>query len=229
MKNITLHDGATMQLDAVSMDSSMYTSAYDQFLRHDLALNLCAIALLLCTYAGRFIYPLLSLEGRKFWVLGLLPLRREQLLWGKFAFSMTGGLFLAGSLILLSDLMLQMPLDAVALHLVTVVVLTAGLSGLSVGLGACMPNFRETDPSKIVGGFGGTLNLVAGLGYLLAILILMAGPWHLFMAAVGSEDRRPTLMLPAVVCTGIAAVVLGALAVFVPLRAGVRALEKMEF
>ena len=38
-------------------------------------LNLCAIALLLCTYTGRFIYPLLSLEGRKFWILGLLPLR----------------------------------------------------------------------------------------------------------------------------------------------------------
>ena len=32
-----------------------------------------AIALLLCTYTGRFVYPMLSLEGRKFWVLGLLP------------------------------------------------------------------------------------------------------------------------------------------------------------
>ena len=26
-------------------------------------LNLCAVALLLCTYTGRFMYPLLSLEG----------------------------------------------------------------------------------------------------------------------------------------------------------------------
>ena len=32
-------------------------------------------ALLLCTYTGRFIYPMLSLEGRKFWILGLLPLQ----------------------------------------------------------------------------------------------------------------------------------------------------------
>ena len=31
-------------------------------------LNLCAIALLLCTYTGRFIYPMLSLEGRRFWM-----------------------------------------------------------------------------------------------------------------------------------------------------------------
>ena len=45
----------------------------------------------MCAYMGRFIYPLLSLEGRKFWILGLLPLEREQLLWGKFAFAATGG------------------------------------------------------------------------------------------------------------------------------------------
>ena len=39
-------------------------------------------------------------------------------------------------------------MEAVLLHLLTVAVLAAGLSGLSVGLGACMPNFRETDPSQ---------------------------------------------------------------------------------
>jgi ABC-2 type transport system permease protein len=199
-------------------------------------LNLCAIALLLCTYTGRFIYPLLSLEGRKFWILGLLPLKREQLLWGKFAFSTTGGLLLAGSLILLSDFMLEMPLDAMLLHLLTVAVLTAGLSGLSVGLGACMPNFRESDPSKIAVGFGGTLNLVISLGFLLVILALMAGPWHLFMAGhevyAGvheADSRRPLIMLPVVLFTAVVGIVVGAMAVLVPLRAGTRALEKMEF
>ena len=44
----------------------------------------------MCAYLGRFIYPLISLEGRKFWILGLLPLKREQILWGKFAFAVTG-------------------------------------------------------------------------------------------------------------------------------------------
>src|SRR5262249_1567893 len=141
-------------------------------------LNLCAIALLLCTYTGRFVYPMLSLEGSKFWILGLLPLRRERLLWGKFAFSMSGGVLIAEFLVLMSDLMLLMPLSVVLLHTLVVVVLAAGLSGLSVGLGACMANFRETDPSKIAAGFGGTLNLVAGLLVLLLVLGLMAAPWH---------------------------------------------------
>src|SRR5262249_27871648 len=133
-------------------------------------LNLYAIALLLSAYTGRFIYPLLSLEGRKFWILGLLPVKREQLLWGKFVFSLTGGRALAEAPLLLSDLMLEMPPDVVVLHALTVAVLAVGLSGLSVGLGAVLPNFREGDPSKIAVGFGGTVNLIVGLGFLLLVI-----------------------------------------------------------
>jgi ABC-2 type transport system permease protein len=194
-------------------------------------LNLCAIALLLCTYTGRFIYPMLSLEGRKFWILGLLPLEREQLLWGKFAFATTGGVLIAEGLVLVSDLMLLMPLPAVLLHMLTVAVLAAGLSGLSVGLGACMPNFRETDPSKIAAGFGGTLNLVAGLLFLLVIVGLMAAPWH-WMAMTGTEELNP--FVPAVGIVGVGlllgmGLIAGAAAIVLPLRAGIRALRAMEF
>jgi ABC-2 type transport system permease protein len=192
-------------------------------------LNLCAVALLLCTYTGRFIYPLLSLEGSKFWILGLLPLERGQLLWGKFAFATTGGVLVSCALVLLSDLMLGMPSDAVVLHVVTAIVMAAGLSGLSVGLGACMPNFRETDPSKIAVGFGGTLNLVAGLLFLLTTLLLMAGPWHLGMALVLQPDDAPAwLWLLAGPCAALGLAV-GAAAVILPLRAGIAAMNRMEF
>jgi ABC-2 type transport system permease protein len=192
-------------------------------------LNLCAIALLLCTYTGRFVYPMLSLEGRKFWILGLLPVRREQLLWGKFAFSTTGGLLIAEGLILMSDLMLLMPIETVLLHMLTVGVLAAGLSGLSVGLGACMPNFRETDPSKIAVGFGGTLNLVAGLLYLLLIVGLMAGPWHARAVAIDAE-LETVVPMEWFVGVGLAlGLAIGAASIILPLRAGIRALHDMEF
>ncbi|HWG46992.1 MAG TPA: hypothetical protein VN688_29785 [Gemmataceae bacterium] len=191
-------------------------------------LNLCAIALLLCTYTGRFIYPLLSLEGRKFWILGLLPVRREQLLWGKFAFSTAGGLLIAEFLLLVSDFMLMMPLEAVLLHMLTVAVLAAGLSGLSVGLGACMPNFRETDPSKIAAGFGGTLNLVAGLLFLLLILGLMAAPWHAY-SLLAEAEMNLSMPLAGVGVGLVLGLAVGVVSVVVPLRAGIRALRAMEF
>ena len=76
------------------------------------------------------------------------------------------------------------------LHVLTTAVLALGLSGLSVGLGACLPNFRETDPSRIVSGFGGTMNLLVSLVFLLVVLALMAGPWHLQAAAAGEGEGR---------------------------------------
>src|SRR5262249_6269440 len=107
-------------------------------------LTLVATAFLTCAYTGRFIFPLLSLEGRKFWILGLLPLDRARLLWSKFAFSAFGSLIGTEFIVAFSNLMLGMPGQIMAAHAVTIAVVAMGLSGLSVGLGALMPNFRET-------------------------------------------------------------------------------------
>jgi ABC-2 type transport system permease protein len=203
-------------------------------------LNVSTISLLLCTYTGRFIYPMLSLEGRKFWILGLLPLERDQLLWGKFAFSSTMALGIAGVLVLLSDLMLGMPVAVIFLHMVAVTVIATGLSGLSVGLGAWMPNFRETDPSKIAVGFGGTLNLVAGLCFLVTILVVMVLPWHAItglsagrLVLTGRDPYPAQLLTPNAIMliTGgmLVGIAFGTAAVVVPLRMGARALRRMEF
>jgi ABC-2 type transport system permease protein len=215
----------------------LYSGNSRQFYQNDLGrvprqlvslMNLVATAMLICAYMGRFIYPMLSLEGRKFWILGLLPMKRERLLWGKFAFAMVGAVLVGEPLVLASDLLLGMPGEALLLHGLTLVVAATGLSGLSVGIGACLPNFRESDPSKIAVGFGGTLNLLAGLMYLSAVVVAMAGPYH-FFAVVRSEDvpvRDLGPWLTAGVTSGVTACVA---ATFLPLRAGARALRQMEF
>lgn len=192
-------------------------------------LNTTTIGLLLCIYTGRFIFPMLSLEGRKFWVLGLLPLKRERLLWGKFAFSAVGALLMAEGLVLLSDMMLGLPWPAVVLHLLTVAVLASGLSGLSVGLGACMPNFKEPDASRIAAGFGGTLNLVVGLGFLLATVGLISLPWHVQAALRGEVAREAAVTDVWLAVPALLGVVLGVAAAWLPLKMGARALNQMEF
>ena len=50
-------------------------------------LNIAVVGLLLSTFTTRFIYPMVSLEGRRFWMLGLVGVRRETILWSKFAFA----------------------------------------------------------------------------------------------------------------------------------------------
>ena len=53
-------------------------------------LNLAVVGLILSTFTTRFIFPMLSLEGRRFWILSMLPVRRESILWGKFLFAAVG-------------------------------------------------------------------------------------------------------------------------------------------
>src|SRR3954466_10539695 len=109
-------------------------------------LTLAALSLLMCAYTGRFIFPLLSLEGRTFWLLGLLPINRARLVWGKFAFSACTCLLPCGILITTCDVILGIPWSFLALHLLTIAIVSIGLSGISVSMGTFMPNFRETDP-----------------------------------------------------------------------------------
>jgi ABC-2 type transport system permease protein len=206
-----------------------YQEELGQTYQHGISLmNLAATALLLCAYTGRFIYPMLSLEGRKFWILGLLPLRRERLLWGKFAFSATWALLIAEFLVIFSDLMLGMAGRLIAVHALTVAALALGLSGLSVGLGAWIPNFRESDPSKIAVGFGGTLNLIICLLFLLLEVGLMAAPWH--WQSLRQDPVNLTTAetwLPRVAT--LVGLMLGVAAVIVPLRVGASTLRRMEF
>jgi len=70
-------------------------------------LNLAVVGLILSTFTTRFIFPMISLEGRRLWILGLLPIRRDAILWSKFIFAAVGSLIPCMTLVLLSDLMLQ--------------------------------------------------------------------------------------------------------------------------
>lgn len=197
-------------------------------------LNLSVTALILSTFTSRFIFPLLSLEGRNFWALGLLPLRRDQILWGKFAFSAGISLVSTEFLVVLSDLMLQMNPWMIALHVGMIAVLCLGLSGISVGLGARLPNLRETDPSKIAAGFGGTFNLLVSLVFIFTVVTALAVPCHLYFAGQDNPESARFILsrgdlrfwLTAAVLASLA---LGAAATIIPLRIGIKAFNRMEF
>ncbi len=195
-------------------------------------LNLSVTALILSTFTSRFIFPLLSLEGRNFWVLGLFPLRRAQILWGKFAFSVGIALLPTELLVSLSDVMLGMGPLMIGLHAAMVAVLCMGLSGISVGLGARLPNLRESDPSKIAVGFGGTLNLLVSLVFIFAIVTALAVPCHLYFLGLEHPEAQFALShsgfrlwFSLAIGTSL---LIGAAGTILPLRIGIRAFQRME-
>lgn len=196
-------------------------------------LNLSVVGLILSTFTTRFIFPMISLEGRRFWILGLLPVRRETILWSKFLFAALGSLAPCSLLVLLSDAMLRVAPLIVAVHLVACLVFCAGLSGIAVGLGARMPNLRDDSPARIAAGFGGTLNLVISTAYIAAVVAMTAVPCHLYLAALEGGPRPGNLSVEALgrlLALGIAASLgLGVLTTLAPLRIGCRAFRALEF
>ncbi|MBL9173706.1 MAG: hypothetical protein JNL10_09245 [Verrucomicrobiales bacterium] len=142
-------------------------------------LNLGACALNLATLTTRFVFPQFSLEGKRVWVVGLAPIGLVRVVRLKFWLAGCATLIVTLGLILLSCSMLGLDLAHRVFFGVTVTVMTFTLNGIAVGLGALYPNFRESNPSKIVSGFGGTFCLVLSFLYIVGSVVLLAlgSPW----------------------------------------------------
>jgi ABC-2 type transport system permease protein len=202
-------------------------------------LNLSVVGLLMSTFTTRFVYPMVSLEGQRFWLLGLMPVRRETILWSKFLFAAGTAILPCSLLILLSDLMLDIPALVMFSHQITCLILCSGLAGLAVGLGARFPNLREPSPSRIASGFGGTLCLVVSTLYILGVVLLTALPTHFLIAAESTTSSQAIferagvgivywLRLWLLIGT-LASIIMGVLATFIPIKMGFRSFKRMEF
>ena len=187
-------------------------------------MNLIATSLTLATFTSRFIFPQFSLEGRRFWIIGMAPINRSNILFSKLTLSVVSSFIISELLIGISSYMLRVPTALFVLHIFTLLAICLGLSGLSVGLGTIYPNFREDNPSKIISGFGGTLNLVLSLAFVLAIILLQ----HLLCYVMFRYPARFafTHLWSITAVLGITAITV--LALFIPMWFGLKAIKNIE-
>lgn len=155
-------------------------------------LNLAVIVLLLSTFTTRFIFPLISLEGPRFWVLGLMPIPRSTIVWSKLWFALALCLAPTCALVAISDLMLGVSPAVQAYHQYATVLAAVGLCSIAVGLGARFPMFKVASPTQIAAGFGGTVNLILSTAYNVVIIGLAGLPIH--VRAIVEN----TILLPSV-------------------------------
>ncbi len=189
------------------------------------ALNTGACTLILASLTSRFIYPLISLEGFRFWIIGLAPISLKQLIWQKFWLSIiTTSPFTVG-LVLLSNTFLSVDTVQFSMSLYGICLSNLALAGLAVGLGSLYPNFEEDNPARIVSGMGGTLNFLMSVGYITLIiaaqLVVLQG--HALGAFTGRGEFTFALIAALVFMT-----VLTLISVFFPMKLGLRNLERTE-
>jgi ABC-2 type transport system permease protein len=189
-----------LALYVVSLQRLEYASTLTRWITVMSFTNVGVIALIYSTFATRFILPLISLEGRAFWVLGTAPITRESVITGKFLLASSASIPPCVALVVISDFLLQiawrMP-ELVVVHVAAITSLCLAVSALAVGNGARFPNLRESSPSRIAAGFGGTLNLVESCLLILFVLLAVGVPgyWWADRHDGGGDMLRPVFGL----------------------------------
>lgn len=188
-------------------------------------LNVAACSLILATLTSRFVFPLISLEGVRFWILGLAPVTLRQITWQKFWLSVATTAPFTVGLVILSNIILDVDALRFGLAVYSVLLANFALAGLAVGLGALYPNFHEDNPARIVSGLGGTLNFLFSVGYIIvsvsAQMVILQ--WHV-LEHFTSARQFGTAVAIAVALITIASVA----AVAIPMRLGLKNLEHIE-
>src|SRR5690606_21939107 len=183
--------------------------------------NMAAVCMILSSFTSRFIFPLLSLEGRAFWIIGLAPITRSELLLQKMLFGLSISISLGSLTMIASNLALQTSVDLFATSIYTVVLAAICVTSLAIGLGAAYPSFGEDNPARIAAGLGGTLNFFAS-ALCVALLVAIQGAPYLVWA-------RAEIPSWGIFASHTAALLFTLFVCGTVLRLGGRALARAEF
>jgi ABC-2 type transport system permease protein len=139
-------------------------------------LNLTVCALSMSTLTTRFVFPQFSMEGQRFWIVGVAPFPLTRVLRQKLWINWLAATPLTTLLIVISSVSLRLPLHRAVFFVASMALMSIGLNALALSLGALIPNFRESNSAKIVSGFGGTLCLILSFFYIIAWIGILTIP-----------------------------------------------------
>lgn len=174
-------------------------------------LNTVGTYIVLSSFNMRFVFPMLSMEGTKFWLIKQAPIRYSSMLLVKFFLGTLISAVLTLPLVFLSGWMLEISLRRILFTTATGFFVCVALTGLSVGFGARFPNFKSNNPSEIISGFGGSSLLISHLSYLAFVGVFLA------------LQKIPPAAAFWIIAT--ASLLIGV----IPLKVGINSLKKLEF
>ena len=191
-------------------------------------LNLGMVGFVTSAVAVRFVFPAVSLEGASFWIIRAAPISIRDFLWGKFWSSLLPLLVLAEVLIVLSNTLLKVTPFMMNLGIVTVFMMTFGITSLGVGLGAVFPKFKHENVAQIPTGFGGIVYMLMTMLFIGVVIVLEAWPVYRIFTA---QTFGGHISLPgwAIIATSFIMVVsVNILALFLPMKIGLNRLNQRE-
>ena len=171
-------------------------------------LNLTVCCLAMSTLTTRFVFPQFSMEGRRFWIVGLTPFPLTRVLRQKLLLNWFAATPLTALLIIISCTSLQLPVHRAVFFVLAMCLISIGLNALALSLGALLPNFRETNSAKIVSGFGGTLCLILSFFYIIVSICILIVPEVVQSRAKPAMPLEKVMLWEAAALLGVALVCL---------------------
>ncbi|MGE3062155.1 MAG: putative ABC exporter domain-containing protein [bacterium] len=130
---------------------------------------------IMATLSVRFIFPLISLEGRTFSLIkssvNIRDYFNAKLVFNFIVISVLGQILIVGT-----NAFLSIDRIVVLVSMVVTFIVSFGITIINTGIGALLPEFTETNPSKIASGFGGIISAISSLAYIGLTLGILSNP-----------------------------------------------------
>jgi len=182
--------------------------------------NLGMAGFVIAAICLRFAYPSVSAEGKAFWIVQTAPVSYRHFILVKVLVYAAPLTILSLCLTAFANLILGANAAVWIFTLIGASILPFTLVSLGVGMGALWPNFNAENPLQVGLSLGGFGYMAVSMGYVAAIMLLMARPvMGYFMWRVFGERGGVSIVLPIAT-----ALVLSALVAALPLLAAERRL-----
>jgi len=182
--------------------------------------NLGMAGFVIAAICLRFAYPSVSAEGKAFWIVQTAPVSYRHFILVKVLVYSAPLTLLSLCLTAFANLILGANAAVWIFTLIGASIVPFTLVSLGVGMGAMWPNFNAENPLQVGLSLGGFGYMAVSMGYVAAIMLLMARPvMGYFMWRVFGERGGVSIVLPVAM-----ALVLSALVAALPLLAAERRL-----
>jgi ABC-2 type transport system permease protein len=192
-------------------------------------LNMGLAGFVLAALSARFVFPMTSLEGRNFWIIKSAPISLSRFIWSKFWLAWPCLGIIAEALILITNHYLRVSPLVWWVSSVTIFLLSFAVVGMALGFGALFPRFFVENPAKIAVGFGGAVYMISAMLMIFLVVVIEAYPTFLFFVAQHNDMPLPPWTWPAAIGAGVLVLLFSVFGLLLPVRAGIRYLENMEF
>ena len=189
--------------------------------------NHVLLGLILAGIAVRLIFPVVSLEGRAFWIIRVAPVRISAFLHSKLIIYFIPLAILGITLSLISSRIIGVPPIFAVVSVGLVLLMTLDISALAVGIGAIHPRFALENPAKIPTGIGGMTYMITSMGFVIALLLSSFYPTFV-LYQLPDRLAHPIARPQSFVTSLALSAVLGIAGAWLPMFLGQRSLSRRQ-